>query len=128
VRACAAAANHPRKKDLRESLYDALRPVANLGSVDDATYSAHFLYLLRQTAVWADIVRCRIENSRNSIVSTPVESIQYPARDLQQLLVQLVGDLNSPKSPDSWTAPPGRYYPPTDRDAPRQPQDSNGRR
>jgi hypothetical protein len=101
VRACAAAANHPRKKDLRERLYDALRPVANLGSVDDPTYSAHFLYLLQQTAVWADIVRCRIENSRNSIVSTPVESIHYPARDLQQLLVRLVGELNSPKSPDS---------------------------
>ena len=70
VRACAAAANHPRKKELRESLYDALPPVAGLGSVDDATYSAHFLYLLRQTAVWADIVRCRIENSRNSIAPT----------------------------------------------------------
>jgi hypothetical protein len=40
-----------QKNDLRESLYDALRPVANLGSVDSATYSAHFLYLLRQTAV-----------------------------------------------------------------------------
>jgi len=101
VRACAAAANHPRKKDLRERLYDALRPVADLGSVDGPTYSAHFLYLLQQTAVWADIVRCRIENSRNSIVSTPVESIHYPARDLQQLLVRLVGELNSPKSPDS---------------------------
>ena len=37
VRACAAAANHPRKKDLREHLYVVLRPVANLGSVDDAT-------------------------------------------------------------------------------------------
>jgi hypothetical protein len=36
VRACAAAANHPRKKDLSESLYGALRPVANLASVDDA--------------------------------------------------------------------------------------------
>jgi hypothetical protein len=48
---------------------------------------------VRKTAVWADIVRCRIENSRNSIVSTPVESIQYPARDLQQLLVRLVGEL-----------------------------------
>jgi hypothetical protein len=93
ARACAAAANHPRKKDLRERLYDALRPVANLRSVDDATYPADFLYLLRQTGVWADIVRCRIENSRNSMVSTPVEAIQYPARDLQQLLVRLVGEL-----------------------------------
>ena len=101
VRACAAAANHPRKKDLRESLYDALRPVAGLGSVDDASYSADLLYLLRQTAVWADIVRCRIENSRNSIVSTPVAAIQHPARDLQQLLARLVDELNGPVSPDS---------------------------
>jgi len=93
AKACAAAANHPGKRDLRERLYDALGPVANLRSVDDTTYPAHFLQLLRQTAVWAYIVRCRIENSRNSIVSTPVGSIQYPARDLQQLLVQLVGEL-----------------------------------
>jgi hypothetical protein len=93
VRACAAAANHPRKKDLRESLYEALRPVAKLRSVDDAIYPADFLYLLRQTGVWADIVRCRIENSRTSTASTPVAAIQYPTRDLQQLLVQLVGAL-----------------------------------
>jgi hypothetical protein len=92
-RACAAATNYPNDKELREHLYDAVRAVVDLGSEDDTAYSAHFFYLLRQTAVWADIVRCRIENSRNSIVSTPVESIQYPARDLQQLLVQLVGEL-----------------------------------
>ena len=89
------------KKDLRESLYDALRPVAGLGSVDDASYSAQLVYLLRQTAVWADIVRCRIENSRNSIVSTPVAAIQHPARDLQQFLARLVDELNGPASPDS---------------------------
>jgi hypothetical protein len=101
VRACAAAANHPRKKELRERLYDALWPVANLKSVDDATYPANLLYLLRQTEVWADIVRCRIEKSRDSIVSTPVAAIQYPARDLQQLLVRLVDELGGPKSADS---------------------------
>ena len=94
VKACAAAADHPRKKDLRERLYDTLRPVAKLASVDDTTYPADFLYLLRQTALWADIVRCRIENSRNSVMSTPVASIQHPARDLQQLLDRLVGELN----------------------------------
>jgi hypothetical protein len=99
VRACAAATNHPRKKDLRESLYDALRPVAGLRSVDDASYSADLLYLLRQTAVWADIVRCRIENSR--IASTPVAAIQHPTRDLQQLLARLVDELNGPASTDS---------------------------
>jgi hypothetical protein len=42
VRACAAATNHPRKEYLRERLYDALRPVANLRSVDDAMYSGSF--------------------------------------------------------------------------------------
>ena len=96
VRACAAAANHPKRTDLREHLYDALRPVANLGSLEDATYSAHFLYLLQQIGVWAGIVRCRIENSRDSIEATPVEAIQYPARDLQHLLVRLVGELKHP--------------------------------
>jgi hypothetical protein len=101
VKACAEAANHPRKKDLRERLYETLRPVANLASVDDATYPADFLYLLRQTALWADIVRCRIEHSRNRVVSTPVGSIQHPARDLQQLLDRLVGELNGTRSPDS---------------------------
>ena len=101
VKACAEAANHPRQKELRERLYETLRPVANLASVDDATYPADFLHLLRQTALWADIVRCRIENSRNRVVSTPVASIQHPARDLQQLLDRLVGELNGTRPSDS---------------------------
>ena len=92
-RACAAATNYPNDKELREHLYDAVRPVVDLGSEDDTAYSAHFFYLLRQTAVWADIVRCRIENSRNGVMSTPVESIQYPTRELRKLLAQLVGEL-----------------------------------
>ena len=98
-RACAAATNYPNDKELREHLYDAVRPVVDLGSEDDATYSTHFYYLLRQTAVWADIVRCRIENSR--VASTPVAAIQHPARDLQQLLARLVDELGGSKSPDS---------------------------
>jgi hypothetical protein len=53
-RACAAAANYPNDEELREHLYNAVWRVVNLGSEDDATYSAHFFYLLRQTAVWAD--------------------------------------------------------------------------
>jgi hypothetical protein len=66
-RACAAASHYPNDKELRECLYYAVCPVLDLGSEDDTTYSAHFFYLLRQTAVWPDIVRCRIENSRGHV-------------------------------------------------------------
>lgn len=61
-RTCAAATSYPNDKELRESLYDAVRPVVDLGSENDTTHSAHFFYLLPQTAVWADTVRRRIEN------------------------------------------------------------------
>jgi hypothetical protein len=92
-RACAAATNYPNDKELRERLYDAVRPVVDLGSEDDTTHSAHFFYLLRQTAVWSGIVRCRIENSRIPAMSTTVESIQYATRDLHKLLARLVSEL-----------------------------------
>ena len=92
-RACAAATNYPNDKELREHLYDSVRPVVDFGSEDDTTYSADFIYLLRQTAVWADIVRCRIENSRTPTMSTTVESVQYATRDLHKLLARLVSEL-----------------------------------
>src|ERR1700730_206357 len=95
-KACSAAVNHPRNKDLREDLFDLLGPVAKLAQVDGTTYSPHLHDLLRQTGVWADIVRCRIENSRSGIVATPLASIRHPARDLQHLLCQLVGELQQP--------------------------------
>jgi hypothetical protein len=95
-KACAAAINHPKNRDLREDLFDVLGPVAKLSRVDDATSSAHLHDLLRRTGVWAEIVRGRIDNSRSSIVATPVASIRYPARDLQHLLSQLVGELEQP--------------------------------
>ena len=95
-KACAAAVNHPRNKDLREDLFDLLGPVAKLAQVDGTTYSPHLHDLLRQTGVWADIVRCRIENSRSGIVASPLASIRDPARDLQHLLCQLVGELQQP--------------------------------
>jgi hypothetical protein len=95
-KACAAAVNHPRNIGLREDLFDLLGPVAKLAQVDDTTYSAHLHDLLRQTSVWADIVRCRIDNSRGGIVASPLASIRHPARDLQFLLCQLVGELQQP--------------------------------
>ena len=95
-KACAAAVNHPRNRDLREDLFDLLGPVAKLAREDGTTYSAHLHDLLRQTGVWADIVRSRIDNSRSSIESSPLTSIRHPIRDLQHLLRQLVGELQQP--------------------------------
>ena len=95
-KACAAAANHPRNKGLREDLFDLLGPVTKLAQVDSATYSAHLHDLLRQTGVWADIVRHRIDSLRSGIVASPLTSIRQPARDLQHLLGQLVGELQQP--------------------------------
>ena len=95
-KACAAAANHPRNIDLRDELFDLLGPVAKLAHVDDTTYSAHLHDLLRQTGVWADIVRHRIDSSRSANVASPITSIRQPARDLQHLLGQLVDELQQP--------------------------------
>jgi len=50
-------------------------PIAN---VPKSTYSAHLHDLLRQTGVWADIVRSRIDDSRSSIVAGPLASIRHP--------------------------------------------------
>jgi hypothetical protein len=95
-KACAAAANHPRNKDLRDELFDLLGPVARLARVDDSTYSAHLHDIIRQTGVLADILRHRLETSRSGIVASPLVSITQPARDLQNLLHQLVGELQQP--------------------------------
>jgi hypothetical protein len=95
-KACAAAANHPRNKNLHEDLFDLLGPVTKLAQVDGATYSAHLHDLLRQTGVCADIVRHRIENLRSGTAAGPLTLIRHPARDLQHLLCQLVGELQQP--------------------------------
>jgi hypothetical protein len=95
-KACAAAVNYPGNTDLREDLFDLLGPVAKLAQLDDTTHSAHLHDLLRQTGVWADIVRSRIDNSRSGSESSPLTSIRHPIRDLQHLLRQLVGELQQP--------------------------------
>jgi hypothetical protein len=94
--ACAAAINHPRNRDLRDDLFDVLGPVAKLAQVDDATYSAHLHDLLRQTGVWANIVRSRIDNARSAVAAGPVASIKFAACDLRHLLSLLIGELEQP--------------------------------
>lgn len=99
-KACTAAINHPKNKGLRQNLFDALEAVVDPAFVvEDAAQSAHLQDLLRRASVGADIVRARIDNSRNSEMATSAASIQYPARDLQQLLAQLLGELT--EQPDT---------------------------
>jgi hypothetical protein len=98
-KACAATINHPRNIDLREDLFGVLRDVVQLARAADATPSAHLSDLLRQTSVWADIVRCRIEISRIDPMATPSALIRYPASDLKQLLSQLIGEVEHLSDP-----------------------------
>jgi hypothetical protein len=99
--ACALVVNQPTDIQAREALLDALASVVDPAFQGDDPEFDHLKDLFGEARVWADIVRCRIENSRNSIVSAPVAAIQHPARDLQQLLVRLVDELNGPASADS---------------------------
>jgi len=93
-KACAAAINHPNNKDVREHLFDTLGAVIDPAFVESsATQLAHLHGLLRRASVGADTVRFRIDNSRHSRMAASTASIRYPARDLQQLLSQLIGEL-----------------------------------
>src|SRR6266566_5124400 len=93
-KACAAAINHPNNKDVREHLFDTLGAVIDPAFVESsAPQLAHLHGLLRRACVGADTVRFRIDNSRHSRMAASTASSRYPARDLQQLLSQLIGEL-----------------------------------
>jgi hypothetical protein len=96
-KACATAVNHPRDADVRADLLNALGAVVDPAfTKGDATHSSHLHDLLCQTSVWASLVRCRVANSRNSRTIRSVGLIQYPTRDLKQLLSQLIDELELP--------------------------------
>jgi hypothetical protein len=94
-KACTATINDPRNIDLREDLFGVLREVVDLGRAAEATHSGHLHDLLRETGLWADIVRCRIDISRSHPVTYPVASIRHPVRDLKHLLSQLTGEIEN---------------------------------
>ena len=105
-KACAAAVNHPRNADVRADLFNALGAVVDaVFGESAATHSARLHDLLPQTGVWANIVRCRIDNSRNSKSPTSAALIQYPARDLLQLLSQLLAELEQSESSQTRPTP-----------------------
>ena len=92
--ACATAVNDPSKPGARadlltavEAFGDAARQTAGL------KHSTDIQYLLRLAAVSGNIVRSRIVDSRNSKTATTASLIQYPSRELQQLLSQLLDAL-----------------------------------
>jgi hypothetical protein len=92
--ACATAVNDPRNAVVRADLLNAVEAlVGAAGQKAAAKHSADIHYLLRLAAVLASIVRCRIVNSRNSKTATTASLIQYPARELRQLLSQLLAAL-----------------------------------
>jgi hypothetical protein len=89
--ACATAVNDPRNADVRADLLNAVEALVEAaGQKAAAKHSADIHYLLRLAAVLGNIVRSRIVNSRNSKTATTASSIQYPTRELQQLLSQLL--------------------------------------
>ena len=94
--ACAAAIDDPQDVNVRKHLFDVLGDVIDPAFVnDDATYPLPVGDLLRETSAWASLVRCRIENARSSKTLKSAALIQYPARDLRQLLSQLIDELGA---------------------------------
>jgi len=89
-KACAAAINYPANIELRSRLMEVLHQVAALAPPNSATCPDHLHDLFRQIGIWVDIVRYRIDNAG------PAASIRRPARQLQRVLSQLVGELQEP--------------------------------
>jgi hypothetical protein len=92
--ACATAVNDPSNSDARTHLLNAVEAFVDAaGQKAGAKHSADIQYLLRLAAVLGNIVRSRIVDSRNSKTATTASLIQYPSRELQQLLSQLLDAL-----------------------------------
>ena len=92
--ACAIAVNDPSNLGARADLLNAVEALVDAaGQKAGAKHSADIQYLLRLAAVLGNIVRSRIVDSRNSKTATRASLIQYPSRELQQLLSQLLDAL-----------------------------------
>ena len=90
-KACAAAINYPANIELRCRLMEVLDEVAALAQLNSATYPNRLHDLFHQIGMWAEIVRYRIDNDDSGKAS-----IQQPARHLQRVLFQLIGELQEP--------------------------------
>jgi hypothetical protein len=96
-KACAAVINHPRDDNAREQLFKTLADVANPAFIQLDGASARYLDdLLQQANVWADIVRSRIDMFQQATRGDVSASlVRYPARDLQRILCELIGELGA---------------------------------
>lgn len=98
--ACATAVCDPSNLDARASLLNAVAAFIDAaGQMAGNKHSADIQYFLRLAAVLGNIVRSRIVDSRNSKTATTASLIQYPSRELQQLLSQLLDALESSACP-----------------------------
>ena len=92
--ACATAVNDPSNLGARADLLNAVEAFVDAaGRKAGAQHSADIQCLLRLAVVLGNIVRSRIIDSRNSKTATTASLIQYPSRELQQLLSQLLDAL-----------------------------------
>lgn len=94
-KACVAVIDRPKDVHVREKLFNALAAVVDPAfEGDDDTASPYLNDLLSQARVWADLVRSRIDSvgaTKGGDTSAP--TVHYPARDLLQVLSELVGEL-----------------------------------
>jgi hypothetical protein len=94
-KACVAVIDQPKDVHVREQLFNALAAVVHPAfEGDDDTASPYLNDLLSQARVWADLVRSRIDSVRATKGGdTSAPTVHYPARDLLQVLSELVGEL-----------------------------------
>jgi hypothetical protein len=93
-KACATAVNDPSNSGARADLLNAVEAFVDAArQTAGPKHSTDIQYLLRLAAVLGNIVRSRIIASRNSKTATTASLIQYPSRELQQLLSQLLDAL-----------------------------------
>jgi hypothetical protein len=93
-KACATAVDDPKNANARADLLKAVGLLVDaVGQKSAGKHSADIHYLLRLAAAIGNIVHCRIVNSRNRKTATAASLIQYPARELRQLLSQLLAAL-----------------------------------
>jgi len=93
-KACVAVIDRPKDVHVREQLFNALAAVVDPAfEGDDDTASPYLNDLLSQARVWADLVRSRIDSVWATKGGDTAPTVHCPARDLLQVLSELVGEL-----------------------------------
>ena len=96
-KACVAVMNRPEDGLAREELFDTLGRVVDPAFIEtDPTRGGRLNDLVQQASVWGDIVRSRINLSRQAGPGeASVPSIEHPTRELQRVLYALLDELGA---------------------------------